>query len=331
MTLPQIAGMYEGDRSRKTTLVDYGFRLPSALDNRPLRIDEFLAKVPQVVFVSATPGEFELANSVNIAEQLIRPTGLVDPEIEVRPTEGQIDDLMNEIAARVEKDQRVLVTTLTKRMAEDLTDYLVENGLRVRYLHSEIDTIERIQIVRQLRLGEFDVLVGINLLREGLDLPEVTLVAILDADKEGFLRGQTSLIQTIGRAARNVDGKVIMYADRTTAAMRAAIDETNRRRARQIAYNEAHGITPRSIVKAVSDIAQMVSDQAGVPTKGRRAAKAVARRLAMPTADLERLIADLEAEMFQAADELKFEYAAKLRDEVKELSRELSRRGAAAG
>ena len=331
MTLPQIRAMSEGDRSRKTMLVDYGFRLPSALDNRPLRIDEFLAKVPQVVFVSATPGEFELANSVNIAEQLIRPTGLVDPEIEVRPTEGQIDDLMNEIAARVGRDQRVLVTTLTKRMAEDLTDYLVENGLKVRYLHSEIDTIERIQIVRQLRLGEFDVLVGINLLREGIDLPEVTLVAILDADKEGFLRGQTSLIQTVGRAARNVEGKVIMYADTTTAAMRVAIDETERRRARQIAYNEAHGITPRSIVKAVSDIAQMVSDQAGVPTRGRRAAKAVAKRVAMPTADLERLIADLEAEMFQAADELKFEYAAKLRDEVKELSRELSRRGSAVG
>ena len=329
MTLPQIRAMYEGDQSRKNMLVDYGFRLPSALDNRPLRFDEFLEKVPQIVFVSATPGEFELANSVNIVEQLIRPTGLIDPEVEVRPTEGQIDDLMNEIAARVEKDQRVLVTTLTKRMSEDLTDYLVENGFKVRYLHSEIDTLERIQIVRQLRLGEFDVLVGINLLREGLDLPEVTLVAILDADKEGFLRGQTSLIQTIGRAARNVDGTVIMYADKMTEAMRVAIGETDRRRAKQVAYNEEHGITPRSIVKAVSDIAQMVSDQAGVPTKGRRAAKAVAKKLAMPTADLERLIADLEAEMFQAADELKFEYAAKLRDEVKELSRELSRRGSA--
>jgi excinuclease ABC subunit B len=331
MSLPQIRAMSEGDKSRKNMLVDYGFRLPSALDNRPLRIDEFLEKVPQIVFVSATPGQFELANSVNIAEQLIRPTGLVDPQIEVRPTEGQIDDLMNEIAARVERDQRVLVTTLTKRMAEDLTDYLVENGFKVRYLHSEIDTIERIQIVRQLRLGEFDVLVGINLLREGLDLPEVTLVAILDADKEGFLRGQTSLIQTVGRAARSVDGKVLMYADRMTEAMRLAIDETDRRRAKQAAYNEAHGVTPRSVVKAVSDIAQMVSDQAGVPTKGRRAAKAVAKKLAMPTADLERLIADLEAEMFQAADELKFEYAAKLRDEVKELSRELSRRGNAGG
>jgi excinuclease ABC subunit B len=329
MTLPQIQGMYEGDRSRKTTLVDYGFRLPSALDNRPLRIDEFLTRVPQIVFVSATPGPFELGNSLNIAEQIIRPTGLVDPAVEVRPTTGQIDDLMNEIRLRAERDQRVLVTTLTKRMAEDLTDYLVENGFRVRYLHSEIDTLERIQIVRELRLGEFDVLVGINLLREGLDLPEVTLVAILDADKEGFLRGQTSLIQTIGRAARHVDGQVIMYADTVTAAMRAALDETNRRRARQIAYNESQGITPRSIVKAVTDIAIMTSEAAGVPVKGRRAAKAVAKKLAMPAADLEKLIANLEAEMFAAADQLKFEYAAKLRDEIKELSRELARRGTA--
>ena len=328
MTLPQIGGMYEGDRSRKLNLVDYGFRLPSALDNRPLRIDEFLEIVPQIVFVSATPGDFELRESVNIAEQIIRPTGLIDPVVEVRPTEGQIDDLMNEIRARVERDQRILVTTLTKRMAEDLTDYLVENGFRVRYLHSEIDTLERIQIVRQLRLGEFDVLVGINLLREGLDLPEVTLVAILDADKEGFLRGKTSLIQTIGRAARHIDGTVIMYADGMTAAMTAALDVTNGRRAKQIAYNEEHGITPRSVVKSVTDIAQMVSDAAAVPTKGRRAAKAVAKRLAMPTADLEHLIADLEAEMFQAADDLKFEYAAKLRDEIRELSRELAGRAA---
>jgi len=331
MSLPQVRAMSEGDKSRKNMLVDYGFRLPSALDNRPLRIDEFLAKVPQIVFVSATPGQFELANSVNIAEQIIRPTGLVDPEIEVRPTDGQIDDLMNEIRRRVDQDQRVLVTTLTKRMSEDLTDYLLENGFKVRYLHSEVDTLERIQIIRDLRLGEFDVLVGINLLREGLDLPEVTLVVILDADKEGFLRGQTALVQTIGRAARHVDGKVIMYADRMTAAMEFAIGETDRRRARQVAFNEAHGITPRSIVKSVSDIAQMVSDAAAVPTKGRRAAKSVAKKMAMPSADLERLLTSLEAEMFEAADQLKFEYAAKLRDEIKELSKELVQRGSKVG
>ncbi|MGO8683079.1 MAG: excinuclease ABC subunit UvrB [Thermoleophilia bacterium] len=331
MTLPQIGGMYEGDRSRKQNLVEFGFRLPSALDNRPLRIDEFLAKVPQIVFVSATPGRFELGHSVNIAEQIIRPTGLVDPEVEVRPTSGQIDDLMNEVRVRVDKQERVLVTTLTKRMAEDLTDYLVENGFKVRYLHSEVDTLDRIQIIRELRLGEFDVLVGINLLREGIDLPEVTLVTILDADKEGFLRGQTALIQTIGRASRNVNGRVIMYADKMTAAMTAAISETNRRRDRQISYNQAHGIEPRSIVKAVSDIAQMMSDAAAVPTKGRRAAKAVARKLVMPRVELEKLIANLEAEMFTAADQLKFEYAAKLRDEIKELSRELARRGQSAG
>jgi excinuclease ABC subunit B len=331
MTLPQIQGMYEGDRSRKQTLVDYGFRLPSAMDNRPLRIDEFLTKVPQIVFVSATPGKFELANSLNIAEQIIRPTGLIDPEVEVRPTANQIDDLMNEIRRRVDREQRVLVTTLTKRMAEDLTDYLLENGFKVRYLHSEVDTLQRIEIVRDLRLGEFDVLVGINLLREGLDLPEVTLVAILDADKEGFLRGQTALIQTIGRAARHIEGKVIMYADHRTAAMQAAIEETERRRGIQIAYNAEHGVEPKSIVKAVTDIAQMMSDAAAVPTKGRRAAKSVAKKMAMPSADLEKLVAGLEAEMFEAADQLKFEYAAKLRDEIRELSKELARREAAAG
>ena len=331
MSLPQIRAMSEGDKSRKQQLVDYGFRLPSALDNRPLRFDEFLEKVPQLVFVSATPGEFELGNSVNIAEQIIRPTGLVDPEVEIRPTDGQIDDLMNEIRRRVDKDQRVLVTTLTKRMSEDLTDYLLENGFKVRYLHSEVDTLERIQIVRDLRLGEFDVLVGINLLREGLDLPEVTLVAILDADKEGFLRGQTALVQTIGRAARNVDGRVIMYADRVTAAMEFAIGETDRRRERQTAYNVEHDITPLSIIKGVSDISTMLSDAAAVPTKGRRAAKAVAKKMAMPRADLEKLLTSLEAEMFEAADQLKFEYAAKLRDEIKELSKELARRGEAVG
>jgi excinuclease ABC subunit B len=333
MTVPQIGGMYEGDRSRKQTLVDYGFRLPSALDNRPLRFDEFTARVPQIIFVSATPGVFELRNSVNIVEQIIRPTGLVDPEVEVRPTQGQIDDLMNEIRARVDRDERVLVTTLTKRMAEDLTDYLIEMGFKVRYLHSEIDTLERVQIVRELRLGEFDVLVGINLLREGLDLPEVTLVAILDADKEGFLRGQTSLIQTIGRASRNVNGRVIMYADSLTAAMRTAIDETNRRRRLQVAYNDEHDIEPRSIVKAVSDIAQFaVADQGpGVPSGRRRSLRGGKEgRETMPAEELEKLIANLEAEMFTAADQLKFEYAAKLRDEIKELTRELARRGAAA-
>jgi excinuclease ABC subunit B len=329
MTVPQIRGMHEGDRSRKQTLVDYGFRLPSALDNRPLRFDEFIAKVPQTIFVSATPGPFELRESVNIAEQIIRPTGLIDPAVEVRATAGQIDDLMNEARRRIERNERVLVTTLTKRMAEDLTDYLVENGFKVRYLHSEIDTLERLQIVRELRLGEFDILVGINLLREGIDMPEVTLVAILDADKEGFLRGQTSLIQTIGRAARNIHGTVIMYADRETAAMRFALDETDRRRRRQMAYNEEHGITPRSIVKAVTDIAQMSSQQAAVPGKGRqRSLRAADEGAAMPAADLEKLIADLEAEMFTAADQLKFEYAAKLRDEIRELSRELGRRRA---
>jgi len=331
MTVPQIHGMYEGDRSRKQTLVDYGFRLPSALDNRPLRFDEFIAKVPQIVFVSATPGPFELRESVNIAEQIIRPTGLVDPAVEVRVTSGQIDDLMNEARRRIERDERVLVTTLTKRMAEDLTDYLVENGFRVRYLHSEVDTLERLQIVRELRLGEFDILVGINLLREGLDMPEVTLVAILDADKEGFLRGQTSLIQTIGRAARNINGTVIMYADHETAAMRAAIDETNRRRRRQMTYNEEHGVTPRSIVKAVTDIAQMSSQQAATPKGRRRGQRPAGERAGMPVADLEKLITNLEAEMFAAADQLKFEYAAKLRDEIRELSKELTRRQAAVG
>jgi excinuclease ABC subunit B len=320
-TVPQVGGMYEGDRSRKQTLVDYGFRLPSALDNRPLRFDEFLRKVPQLAFVSATPGPFELRHSTVVSEQLIRPTFLIDPEVELRETRNQIDDLLNEIRRREEVGERVLVTTLTKKMAEDLTDYLLESGVKARYLHSEIDTLERIQIIRELRLGEYDVLVGVNLLREGLDLPEVSLVAILDADKEGFLRGKTALIQTIGRAARNLNGKVIMYADKLTEAIKGALDETNRRRAKQIAYNEEHGITPESIVKGVSDIAEfLMLEQPHVPSKRRRGAAKVE---GMSREELEKLVIELEEEMFAAAEELRFEYAAKLRDEIKELRREL--------
>jgi excinuclease ABC subunit B len=320
-TVPQIGGMYEGDRSRKQTLVEYGFRLPSALDNRPLRFDEFLKKVSQLVFVSATPGPFELRHSKTVAEQLIRPTFLVDPEVELRETRNQIDDLLNEIRRREEAGERVLVTTLTKKMAEDLTDYLLESGVKARYLHSEIDTLERIQIIRELRLGEYDVLVGVNLLREGLDLPEVSLVAILDADKEGFLRGKTALIQTIGRAARNVNGKVIMYADKLTEAIKGALDETNRRRAKQLVYNEEQGITPESIVKGVSDIAEFLAlEQPHVPSKRRRGAAKVE---GLSREELEKLVIELEEEMFAAAEELRFEYAAKLRDEIKELRREL--------
>src|SRR5438477_4188019 len=270
-TIPQLGGMHEGDRSRKQTLVDFGFRLPSALDNRPLRFDEFLEKVPQLVFVSATPGSFELRHSGRIAEQLIRPTGIVDPEVELRATKNQIDDLLAEIRRREEAGERVLVTTLTKKMSEDLTDYLLESGVKARYLHSEIDTLERIQIIRELRLGEYDVLVGVNLLREGLDLPEVSLVAILDADKEGFLRGKTALIQTIGRAARNINGKVLMYADKMTEAIQAALEETNRRRSVQLAYNEEHGITAATIVKGVSDIAEFLAlESPTVPRSKRR-------------------------------------------------------------
>jgi excinuclease ABC subunit B len=321
-TVPQLGGMYEGDRSRKQTLVDYGFRLPSALDNRPQTFDEFLRITPQLVFVSATPGEFERARSTRIVEQIVRPTGIVDPEVEVRATRNQIDDLMNEVRARAERNERVLVTTLTKKMAEDLTDYLLEMGFKVRYLHSEVDTLERIQIIRELRLGEFDVLVGVNLLREGLDLPEVSLVAILDADKEGFLRGETSLIQTIGRAARNVDGTVLMYADRETAAMRAAIEETNRRRAIQRAYNARHGITPETIVKGISDIAEFLQQDSKVPRSGRRAQRR--RRTEMSAEEIQRLIVELEEEMLAAADDLRFEYAAKLRDEIRDLRRELA-------
>jgi excinuclease ABC subunit B len=318
-TVPQIGGMHEGDRSRKQTLVDYGFRLPSALDNRPQTFDEFMRITPQICFVSATPGDFERSHSSRIVEQIVRPTGIIDPEVEVRETRNQIDDLMNEIRGRTERDERTLVTTLTKKMSEDLTDYLLEAGFRVRYLHSEVDTLERIQIIRELRLGEFDVLVGVNLLREGLDLPEVSLVAILDADKEGFLRGETSLIQTIGRAARNVEGKVLMYADKETAAMRAALGETNRRREIQRAYNVEHGITPETIVKGISDIAEFMQSEAKVP-KGRRRRK---REQAMTVEEMEKLIVELEEEMLAAADDLRFEYAAKLRDEIRDLRREL--------
>jgi excinuclease ABC subunit B len=321
-TVPQLGGMHEGDRSRKQTLVDFGFRLPSALDNRPLRFDEFLRKVPQLVFVSATPGPFELRNSTVIAEQLIRPTGIVDPEVELRATKNQIDDLLGEIRGREAAGERVLVTTLTKKMAEDLTDYLLESGVKARYLHSEIDTIERIQIIRELRLGGFDVLVGVNLLREGLDLPEVSLVAILDADKEGFLRGRTSLIQTIGRAARNVNGKVLMYADKRTEAIKEALDETDRRRAVQLAYNEEHGIVPETIAKGVSDIAELLQlESPTVPSSRRR--RGATKVEGMSREDLEKLVVTLEEEMYLAAEELRFEYAAKLRDEVKDLRRDL--------
>ena len=323
VTVPQLHGQYEGDRSRKDVLVEHGFRLPSAIDNRPLRFDEWLERVGQAVFLSATPSGWELEQSSQVVEQIIRPTGLVDPEVVMRPTKGQIDDLLEEIRKKAEADQRVLVTTLTKKMAEDLTDYLLEMGVRARYLHSEIDTLERVQILRDLRLGEFDVLVGINLLREGLDLPEVGLVAILDADKEGFLRSETSLIQTIGRAARNVDGQVVMYADDLTDSMRMALNETNRRRAIQVAYNEEHGIDPQTIRKRVSDILELVqsADAPGVERRKREVQERAP--LDLPVDDLTRLIQSLEEEMKEAARELRFEYAARLRDEVEDLRREL--------
>jgi excinuclease ABC subunit B len=322
--VPQIGGMYEGDRSRKQTLVDYGFRLPSALDNRPQTFDEFLSITPQLVFVSATPGQYERTHSKRIVEQIVRPTGIVDPVVDVRETRNQIDDLMNEVRQRVDRNERVLVTTLTKKMSEDLTDYLLEMGFKTRYLHSEVDTLERIQIIRDLRLGEYDVLVGVNLLREGLDLPEVTLVAILDADKEGFLRGETSLIQTIGRAARNIEGTVVMYADKRTAAMEAAIGETERRRAIQLAYNEEHGITAASIVKGVSDIAEFLQAEGKTPKGRRRSERKKIKTDDMSHSDLEKTIVELEEEMLAAADELRFEYAARLRDEIRELRRDLA-------
>jgi len=322
--VPQLGGMYEGDMSRKRTLVEHGFRLPSALDNRPLRFDEFLDRVEQVVMMSATPGPFERKHSAATVEQIVRPTGLIDPEVVVRPTKGQIDHLLDEIKRRTDASQRVLVTTLTKKMAENLTDYLLTSGIRVRYLHSDIGAVERIEILRDLRLGEFDVLVGINLLREGLDLPEVSLVAILDADKEGFLRSQTSLIQTIGRAARNVDGQVIMYADEVTDSMRRAISETQRRRQVQLEYNQEHGIDPQSIRKAVTDILiegmgrRRTDATVPVASKSRRS-----EPFGGSPDELQRLLLQLSEEMHQAAKDLRFEYAARLRDEIKELRREL--------
>jgi len=333
VAIPQLHGQYAGDRSRKQTLVEHGFRLPSAMDNRPLQFEETIERLNQCIFLSATPAKFELALSDQIVEQIVRPTGLIDPEVMVRPTIGQIDDLIEMIRSKTAQGDRTLVTTLTKKMAEDLSEYLIEQGLRVRYLHSNIDTIERIEILRALRLGEFDVLVGINLLREGLDLPEVSLVAILDADKQGFLRSQTSLIQMIGRAARNVDGQVIMYADNRTPAMDFAISETARRRELQIAYNLKHGINPQTVRKAIGDILSILRPASGgtngapYPGKGKRKDherdKVMRELKALPHGELARLIATLEEEMNQAAEELKFEYAARLRDEVKELKREL--------
>jgi excinuclease ABC subunit B len=352
-TVPQIGGMYEGDASRKRTLVEHGFRLPSAMDNRPLRFDEFTDRVGQVVYLSATPGPYELKKAQGeYVEQVIRPTGLIDPEVVVKPTKGQIDDLMHEIGVRTDRNERVLVTTLTKKMAEDLTDYLLEHGIRVRYLHSEVDTLRRVELLKELRRGDYDVLVGINLLREGLDLPEVSLVAILDADKEGFLRSGTSLVQTIGRAARNVSGQVIMYADKMTPSMAHAIDETNRRRAKQVAYNEANGIDPQPLRKKIHDILddiyresedtegalaghgsggaivggsgrQMSRGKGPVPATRSRRKDATPSREGMARADLAQLIQDLNDQMLNAARELQFELAARIRDEISELKKEL--------
>ena len=342
-TVPQVGGMYEGDASRKRMLIEHGFRLPSAADNRPLRFDEFLERIGQVVYLSATPGPWELQHSQGeVVEQVIRPTGLIDPEVVVKPTKGQIDDLMHEIRLRTERDERVLVTTLTKKMAEDLTDYLLEHGIRVRYLHSEVDTLRRVELLRELRKGEFDVLVGINLLREGLDLPEVSLVAILDADKEGFLRSGTSLVQTIGRAARNVSGQVHMYADKMTPSMAKAIDETNRRRAKQVAYNVANGVDPQPLRKKIHDILddiyreaeetdamvggggrQMSRGKAPVPETRSRGRAVTPSREGMARADLAQLIQDLNEQMLAAARELQFELAARIRDEISELKKEL--------
>ena len=345
VTVPQIGAMYEGDMSRKRTLVDHGFRLPSAMDNRPLKWEEFLERIGQTVYLSATPGPYELGKGDGVVEQIIRPTGLVDPEVVVKPTKGQIDDLVHEIRERSARDERVLVTTLTKKMSEDLTDYLLELGIRVRYLHSEVDTLRRVELLRELRLGEFDVLVGINLLREGLDLPEVSLVSILDADKEGFLRSSTSLIQTIGRAARNVSGQVHMYADDITPSMQHAIEETNRRRAKQIAYNEANGVDPQPLRKKIADITDLISREAadteeliggggrqqsrgkapvpGLSSKGVEAGKHAAELAGLPARDLADLIQQLDEQMRSAAAELQFELAARYRDEIRELKKEL--------
>ena len=329
VAVPQLYGQFAGDRARKSTLIEHGFRLPSAAENRPLRFEETLERVNQCIFMSATPAKFEKQNSQQVVEQIVRPTGLIDPEVIVKPTKGQIDDIIANVQQRLTMGDRVLITTLTKKMAEDLTEYLLEQGLRVRYLHSNIDTIERIEILRALRLGDFDVLVGINLLREGLDLPEVSLVAILDADKEGFLRSETSLIQTIGRAARNVDGQVIMYADKRTAAMESAISLTNVRREKQKAYNAERGIEPKTIRKAVGDILSLLRPDEGAPYpgKGRRTSrerdKVIRDLQALGSSELERLIQTLEEEMHQAATDLHFEQAARLRDEVRELRREL--------
>ncbi|MCG7277995.1 excinuclease ABC subunit UvrB [Corynebacterium imitans] len=326
VTVPQIGGMFEGDMSRKRNLVEFGFRLPSAVDNRPLTFDEFEARVGQTVYMSATPGDYELeAAHGEFVEQVIRPTGLVDPKVTVRPTKGQIDDLIEEVRKRVEKQERVLVTTLTKRMAEDLTDYLLDHGIKVRYLHSDIDTLQRVELLRQLRLGEFDVLVGINLLREGLDLPEVSLVAILDADKEGFLRSTKSLIQTIGRAARNVSGEVIMYADQVTESMQQAIDETERRREKQLAYNKEHGIDPQPLRKKIADILDQVYENADAESVGAGEAAVVAKpdTSTMASDEVQSLIDDLTKQMGDAARELKFELAGRLRDEIADLKKEL--------
>jgi excinuclease ABC subunit B len=343
VAVPQIGGMYEGDMSRKRNLVDHGFRLPSAMDNRPLRWEEFLDRIGQTVYLSATPGNYELDKvEGDVVEQIIRPTGLVDPEVVVKPTKGQIDDLIHEIKLRVERNERVLVTTLTKKMSEDLTDYLLDAGIRTRYLHSEVDTLRRIELLRELRLGEYDVLVGINLLREGLDLPEVSLVAILDADKEGFLRSDKSLIQTIGRAARNVSGQVFMYADKITPSMEKAIDETNRRRAKQVAYNVSHGVDPQPLRKKIADITEMLAREdenteellktwqnldpkakkAPVPGLSRMKER-IPDAAGLPSSDLAELVQELTEQMRHAAAELQFEVAARLRDEIRDLKKEL--------